>query len=111
MRTINIPLTTAKAVRAEAIKGNDSLVFRGVDEIGTDDEEMLLEWVNTIFAYYQIQNPFSEKVVKIAVVKRNHRNDLVVFFDDIHGLKLTTVYKWVSNQGKGFDVVMGCEYK
>ena len=111
MRTINIPLTTAKFVREQATKGNDSLVFQGVEEIGNDDEEMLLEWVNTLFAYYQIQNPFSPKVTKIAVVKRNHRNDLVVFFDDIHGLKLTTIYKWVTTHGKMFEVVMGCEYK
>jgi hypothetical protein len=111
MRTINIPLTTAKAVKTEAIKGNESLVFQGVEEIGNDDEEMLLEWVNTIFAYYQLQNPFSSQVTKIAVVKRNHRNDLVVFFDNIDGIKLTTIYKWVTTHGKLFDVVMGCEYK
>jgi hypothetical protein len=107
MRTINIPLTTTKLVREQAVKGNDSLIFQGVEEIGNDDEEMLLEWVNTIFAYYQLQNPFSEKVTKISVIKRNHRNDLVVFFDDINGLKLATIYKWVTTHGKMFEVVMG----
>jgi hypothetical protein len=111
-RTIKIPLTTVKQVQTQATAGNDALVFQGVEEIdNATSEEMFLEWVNTIFAYYQIQNPFSEKVTKIAVVKRNHRNDLVVFFDDIPSLKLTTVYKWVKTHGKLFDVVMGCEYK